>query len=424
MIVALTCASCRGRKEAPPTVFEISEQWEQWTLTKNGEPFFVKGAVALRHLEQLSRCGGNAIRVWRQYETGLDQAREQGLYVKVSLPVGAERNGMDWNDTAMVENNIAEVMEIVEKYKNHPSLMLWGIGNEIDWIPPGIPYNPKLWDWVEEIARRIKETDPNHPVMTVIGDSDFDRKTREIAIRCPSLDLLGINLYGDFSDKVDILNRNWGRAYMVTEWGPHGHWMRPYTEWKAPMEESSSEKAATYRHSYTGVILQDPSHCLGSFVFLWGQKQEITHTWYGMFGRDGTRSEAVEVMQELWSGKAPGNRAPRVEELFIDGRARAVNLYLAPGMEYTAELVAHDGEDELSWAWEIKAEVEPAPYAGQGEVPAEPIPGLIEDAGKAKISFKAPGKEGAYRLFAYAYDGKGNWGYANYPFYVRSHGPD
>jgi hypothetical protein len=80
---------------------------------------------------------------------------------------------------------------------------------------------------------------------------------------------------------------------------------------------------------------------------------------------------------------------------------------------------AMDMEDELTFHWEIKAEVDPAPYAGQGEIPAEPIPGLIDDPEQSAIRFRPPEKEGAYRLFGYAYDGKGHWAYANFPFYCR-----
>ena len=96
-----------------------------------------------------------------------------------------------------------------------------------------------------------------------------------------------------------------------------------------------------------------------------------------------------------------------------------MNFYLDIGNSYTATLEASDAEDDLTYHWEIKKEVDPAPYAGQGEIPAEPIPGLIEDTGNSTIQFKAPNEEGAYRLFAYAFDGNGHWAYANYPFYCK-----
>ncbi len=90
--------------------------------------------------------------------------------------------------------------------------MLWSLGNEIDWIPPGIPYNPKLWDWIEYMAAKIKEIDARHPVMTVVGSSDFEQKTKEIAGRCPRLDLMGLNLYGVFRNETTIMRGSLEKA--------------------------------------------------------------------------------------------------------------------------------------------------------------------------------------------------------------------
>lgn len=410
---------CQDTSNEKVTEYRIELRDGHWTLLNNGAPYYIKGAVAGDYFAKLKAYGGNSVRIWGNYEEGLNMAREHGLTVMVSLPVSAERYGMDWDDTLMVEENIREVMNVVEKFKDHPSVMLWALGNEIDWIPPGIPYNPKLWDWIEFMAVKIKEIDDKHPVMTVVGNSTFEQKTKEIAEQCPSLDLLGLNLYGDFSNETAIIREYWKKPYAVTEWGPHGHWQRPYTEWRAPLEESSSEKAAAYHHNYTEVIQKDKTHCLGSYVFLWGQKQEITHTWYGMFSPEGLESESVDVMHTLWSSTPPPNSAPKVEELFIDEKPRQLNLYLAAGKSYEAKLLASDTEDELTFHWEIKKEVDPAPYAGQGEIPAEPIGGLILDAKKANIQFTAPEAEGAYRLFGYAFDGKGHWAYANFPFYCK-----
>lgn len=44
--------------------------------------------------------------------------------------------------------------------------MFWNVGNELDWIPPGVPHHPDLWQRLNDVARAIKEIDPHHPVMT------------------------------------------------------------------------------------------------------------------------------------------------------------------------------------------------------------------------------------------------------------------
>ena len=43
--------------------------------------------------------------------------------------------------------------------------------------------------------------------------------------------------------------------------------------------------------------------------------------------------------------------------------------------------------------------------------------GLIANA--QKVEFEAPKTPGAYRLYAYVYDGNGNAAHANIPFFVK-----
>ena len=68
---------------------------------------------------------------------------------------------------------------------------------------------------------------------------------------------------------------------MITEWGPTGWWETASTEWKAPIEQTSEEKRQVYEERYTQYISANP-RCLGSFVFLWGQKEERTPTWFSL----------------------------------------------------------------------------------------------------------------------------------------------
>lgn len=59
---------------------------------------------------------------------------------------------------------------------------------------------------------------------------------------------------------------------------------------------------------------------------------------------------------------------------------------------------------------------------GDYEAPISDIPGLIADPSLAATTLTAPPEAGAYRLFAYAYDGKGHAAHANIPFRV-DHAP-
>ena len=207
---------------------------------------------------------------------------------------------------------------------------------------------------------------------------------------------------------------------MVTEWGPSGDWQVPLTEWKASIEETSTEKAQRYLERYENTILKDAERCLGSYVVIWQWRHERTQTWYGMFLESGERTEAVNVMQYLWAGQWPANRSPRIEELAIDGKLAADSVYLKPGGRHTATLKVRDPEgDPLTIRWEIMPEVARGGYAGMGEKRSKPMPELIQKTGEREIVFAAPEEGGANRVFVFALDGQGNAATANIPFFIR-----
>ena len=77
----------------------------------------------------------------------------------------------------------------------------------------------------------------------------------------------------------------------------------------APLEMNSSEKPV-YLQAYNEIIAPREGQIVGSFAFLWGQKQERTPTWFGMFTESGEETEAVDVMHYLWNqpGLKTGHR--------------------------------------------------------------------------------------------------------------------
>jgi hypothetical protein len=155
-------------------------------------------------------------------------------------------------------------------------------------------------------------------------------------------------------------------------------------------------------------------------VFYWSEKQETTHTWYGLFC-EGLRTESIDVMQKFWTGAWPTNRAPAIHGFTIAGFPDARSIQLKASARHTAEVMMMDPEgDVLAYAWDIRPEVviPPNSYAGGLEKPARPIPGLITDPVGSKIAFTTPSQSGAYRLFVTATDGQGHIAYGNVPFFV------
>lgn len=397
---------------------EVRKTDSGYRLLRNGLPYFIKGAGGSNYPGRIAAYGGNSIRTWgtRNVQKILDSAQQYGLTVLMGLSVESERHGFNYDDSVAVKKQLDNLRNEVLKYKDHPAVLAWGIGNELN-----LQYkNAKVWDAVNEISKMIHAVDPNHPTTTVLAGAnktviDF------IKIKVTDIDLLSINTYGGLATLPQALKTaGWDGPYMVTEWGPTGHWEGLQTAWKMPIEETSSEKAAVYKSRYEYSIERDREKCLGSYVFLWGQKQERTPTWYGLFTEKGEESEVMDVMQFLWTGKWPGNKAPHIYSLQIDGKKALDNVYLVPSTEYIVSAIATDPDnDPLTFRWELLPEPTQVGTGGDYEPRPKSIEGLIRAGISGKATLKTPAEAGAYRLFIYILDGNNNVATANFPFYVK-----
>lgn len=405
------CSSFLGSGQS----VKIEQVKGNWQLQVNQKPFFIKGVVGHTYLEKVKAYGGNSVRIGSGKEE-LNKAHQLGLKAMVNLPANAERYGFDYNNQDAVQKQTDQIIEIVKKAKDHPAVLMWTIGNELDYIPGTKPFNPKMWDAVNEAAIAIKAIDPNHPVMTVIGTSMME-KVADIVKRCPDLDLLGINTYGDIYTLPETLKKyGWIKPYVIAEWGPDGYWEVRKTEWDAPYEQTGREKYDCYETKYRKAT--ETGNCLGSYVFYWFNKQETTHTWFSMFDEKGMENPLPGLMKLLWTGTGPENVAPIVDSLNIDKFVRYQDIRLNAGSSHQAKVTAGDADgDQLTYQWEIRPEAVYASYAGQGEQEPKPVSGLISEA-KASISFKVPSAKGAYRLYVYVYD-KNRFSTANLPFWVE-----
>ena len=390
-----------------------------YRLFRGGQPYFIRGAGGSSYMSRVAAYGGNSIRTWgtRDGQKVLDSAHKYGLTVLMGLGVTAERHGFNYDDTAAVRKQFDRVKADVLKFRDHPALLAWGIGNELNLLYQ----NPKVWDAVNDIARMIHQVDPAHPATVVLAGIN-KKEVDYIKTKCPDIDILAINTYGGLSAlPAQVRAVGWTGPYMVTEWGPTGHWEGLQTEWKMPIEETSSEKAAVYKTRYEYSVEKDREQCLGSYVFLWGQKQERTPTWYGLFTEKGEESEVIDVMQYLWTGNWPKNKAPHIYSLQLDGKKAAQNVYVQPGSRYkvVATTVDPDG-DPLTFRWELLPEPTKVGEGGDHEDRPGPVDKAIASEGNSgKAVLVAPLAEGAYRLFVYVTDGQGNVATANLPFYVR-----
>jgi len=407
-----------------PSVVKLDQHQGSWRLWRDGQPFFIRGAVGWTRFNELAAAGANAVRTGAN-EKALDEAHRHGLGALAGLPLGIPRHGFDYADTAKVAAQRERIRQIVLKSKDHPALLCWNIGNEPTIFTPREQRVP-LWQEVNHLAELVKSLDPNHPIIAVVGGEQWREHISELDEFCPALDAVGLNAYADMLQlPEDLARQNWKRPYLITEFGPRGHWQVTKTAWGARLEDSSTEKAAFYRRTYEHAVQNRPQ-CLGSFAFLWGEKMEKTHTWYGMFLADGSRTEAVDVMQFLWTGKWPTNRCPTLATTKIQLRKESGEPATEPGvfapgtkLHCSIETTEPDG-DALKLDWDLRRDVADDPRVGGDYEPLEPaIQGAVLESKEQHTVIKLPDTPGKYRIFVYIRDGQGGAATANVPILTK-----
>ncbi|NOR35607.1 MAG: DUF4434 domain-containing protein [Woeseiaceae bacterium] len=406
-----------------PIKVEIVPTDTGYQLMRGGDPYVIKGAgMGIDDIERFASHGGNSIRNWTttgEYQDVtalLDSAHEHGVTVALGLPMRAERHGFDYNDPDAVAAQLEVFRDDVIKYRDHPALLAWIIGNELNHSYT----NPAVYDAVNDVAAMIHELDPNHPTTTTLSGFKPD-VIGEIQARAPDLDFISFQMYGSLFGLRDEIERlGFTEPFMVTEWGTIGYWEMETTSWGVSAELTSTEKADVILRAHREILSSLEGQLIGNYVFLWGQKQERTPTWFGLFTEAGEETEAVDAMHYIWNGDWPANRTPQVRSMLLDGKTHKESVTLLQGQSYDAEFDVFDHEgDQLTFRWEVKAESGDAAEGGDFEKAIDNVEDFLSDPDAAATHLTAP-EPGRYRLFAYAYDDHGHAAHANIPFLVEA----
>lgn len=398
---------------AAPIKVELVKGPDGYSLRREGKPYFVNGGGGEGSAKLLSQMGGNSQRTWgaENLEKRLDEAHALGQTVTVGIWLGHPRHGFNYNDPAQVAEQYEMAKAAILKYKDHPAVLAWGIGNEME----GEGNDAAIWSAINNIASMAKRLDPNHPTMTVIADmGDKGQKVKNIHALCPDIDIIGINAYGGGPTVAERYKAFGGtKPYIVTEFGPIGAWSIGRNDFGAPTELTSAAKAEQYRKTYVGAVSGPAAKgvSLGSYAFIWGHKFEATATWFGMLLPDNTRLAAADVMSEMWTGKPPANLVPVIQSLAPAGADRG-----KPGETITISLKASDPEgDPLKVEWVLLGET--TQYVTGGDhmnTPAE-LAGSVLTPSLTGCTVKLPSEPGVYRLYAYVRDNHGGGATASLP---------
>lgn len=402
---------------AAPVPVEVVQTERGPELRRGGEPYILYGAGGSHNLRQLVDIGGTSIRTWGvgdETAALLDTAHEHGLTVSLGIWLQHERHGFDYSDPARVKAQLDAVREAVLAYRDHPAVLLWGLGNEMEGFEAGD--DPAIWSAVCEAAALIQSLDPHHPVMTTTAEIGGARVSS--VGNCAHIDIHGINSYGGAPSVAERYRAAGGtKPIVLTEYGPRGTWEVGRTEFGAPPEETSTRKAEAYAKVARDVV-GDPI-VLGGYAFLWGWKTEATATWFGLFLPDGTRLGGVDALGREWGHPVP-DPAPVVTPL-----VSSAGDVLKPGSKVEVRWTVDDpGGGRLATEWVLRREILKEAIGGDAQGLPAALPDAIGEHDVQKVVLNVPKAPGIYRLYATVRDDAGGGATASLPLQVGTQDPD
>jgi hypothetical protein len=402
---------------AEPTVIE--QEQGRWQMRRGGRPYAAKGACIwgeAARLDELVAAGGNSVRTYDPAHAAwtLREAGRRELSVILEFDAGKPRHGFDYGDEARVLAQRARFEAFVRRHKDDPALLAWSVGNEVEFSVTDAEEFARLMTEMNVLAGLARAIDPHHPVGISLAGMD-ERKGRFVPARCPNFQFVGINAYGGLPKlpaKLDKLG--FKLPYLITEFGPHGHWEVKTTAWGAPIEPTSTEKERQYLEGHAATAA-DP-RCLGSYAFYWGHKQETTATWFGLFLRDGRRTAVIDAMTFAWTGRWPEARAPQIRSLSFAGGGP--NEF-APGAAAEAVVTMEAGDEPVAFEWSITPESKDRKLGGDYERDLPETRDGLRPADGGRVAITMPTTPGAYRLCLIVADDRSGVATGNLCFRVK-----
>ena len=396
--------------------------------------FFVKGAACTKWHTMVADYGGNTVRIYGgtiNHGALLDRLHEAGLkcYFGFSMPQFVNDEEL-FTDPERRKAKIEEVTRIVESFKNHPAILCWCHGNELE--ISGYQNREELWRFYADLDKAVHKADPAHPTTLAITNDVNATKVGYIKKFCPDLDFLSINAYGKTLPNLENVLRNtcsWTKPWMLTEYGQPGTWQRTHLDgrinsWGALVQITSEQAADWYRECYD--VVKSYEHCLGSFIFWWGyQTHGEVLGWYPMFTREGYPLAAVDAIASKWKETPYSSSAPLIaswdQSVYLDETALKDNLNpaFAPSTEHHAAVRATSRSGlPLRYKWFIYKDntydisegirkvsiLEEGEALKDGSMNEDARAELFQDRTLPSVRFTAPEEPGNYRLYVIVYD--------------------
>jgi hypothetical protein len=184
-------------------------------------------------------------------------------------------------------DNTANIMSVVNAFKNHPAILMWALGNEWNLWRPDRPLYYAHYSTLSAAASamqanalQVKSLDANHPVASILGEinyptqSDVNNIVNNI---CTAVDVWGANIYR--GPEFYALFTEWkgmsAKPLFLSEFGTDA--FRSTSWWPVVGYEDQAMQANYINTLWLDMAKElsanDPSKvCLGGTVFEWNDE--------------------------------------------------------------------------------------------------------------------------------------------------------
>jgi beta-galactosidase len=188
---------------------------------------------------------------------------------RLGLPVWTEIgiNGEIEDTPEFRANAAAQMRELIAQTYNHPSVVLWGIGNE---VYSGKPEVARILEELHGVAKRVDPTRPTAYAHCCQAD-DHPKAT--------VTDVIGFNRYFGWYPGLGSMDE-WAtgfhaahpeRAFAVSEYGAGAsalHQQDPPPDWVEPVSGWHPEQYQARYHETNWLALKDKAYLWGTFVWV------------------------------------------------------------------------------------------------------------------------------------------------------------
>jgi beta-galactosidase len=262
---------------------------------REGKGYALSRADHKQDMDLIAEMGANAVRMahYQHDDAWADEADAHGMIAWAEVPFVTTPSFTGGEGSAEVFANAEQqTRELIRQNYNHPSIMMWSVGNEVDASTLfGVSKEPvKPLKLLQHIARIAKEEDPSRP--TIFADCCEDVRSPVVGLDAQvqgealagAADMIGYNRYygwyypetlkaaaqlGSQMDKFHAKHPT--RPIAISEYGAGGatgqHSDNPTSGFVSAIGRPQPEEYESWVHEQSWPVIRDRPFIFGSYVW-------------------------------------------------------------------------------------------------------------------------------------------------------------